>query len=252
MLKPVALTSHPTLTSTTGTYPDYPFSVDNPGTIHEHHTRQIFVATAAVGRILGTFLKLFNDHKIKEITHYLLNFSNQYNKLTSIVKKHKHEIATLHAELTSLTNVVESLIMYNPTLVYAILQSNINQMTKSSNILFQALQQLQHQCLAVTLLDSNQLDIIFKAARNAAHSLQKDLILIKPQDLFQLDASYIQQKNEHSLFRCLRHPHPVQVCSIPIPPSWCPLPIPRPTRGYCVPPGPCKLKSLSCHFGHLF
>jgi hypothetical protein len=136
LLTPVALTLHPTLTSTTGTYPDYPFPVDNPGTIHERHTRQIFVATAAVGRILGTFLGLFNDHKIKEITHYLLNFSNQYNKLTSIVKKHKHEIATLQAELTSLTNAVESLIMYNPTLVYAILQSNINQMTKSIYIFF--------------------------------------------------------------------------------------------------------------------
>jgi hypothetical protein len=31
-----------------------------PGTIHEHHTHQIFVAAAAVGGILGTFLGLFN------------------------------------------------------------------------------------------------------------------------------------------------------------------------------------------------
>ncbi len=40
------------------------------------------------------------------------------------------------------------------------------------------------------------MDIIFKAARYAARSLQVDLIPTKPSDLFQLDASYIRQKNE--------------------------------------------------------
>jgi hypothetical protein len=167
-----------------------------PGTIHERHTRQIFVAAAAVGGILGTFLGLFNDHEIKEIKHDLLILSDQHNILTSIVKKHKHELSSLHAELTSLTNAVESLIIYNPVLVYAILTYNIKQMNKRIDILFQALQQLQHQRLAVKLLDSTQLDIIYKAARNAAHSLQVDLIPTKPSDLFQLDASYIRQKNE--------------------------------------------------------
>jgi hypothetical protein len=86
--------------------------------------------------------------------------------------------------------------MHNPTLVYPILQSNIKQMNRRIDILFQALQQLQHQCLAVALLDSNKWDIIFKAARNAAHSLQVDLIPTKTSDQFQLHASYIRQKNE--------------------------------------------------------
>jgi hypothetical protein len=196
--------SNETFTTTTTpppntTYPHYPFPENNPmypGTIHERHTHQIFVAAAAIGGILGTFLGLFNDHKIKEIKHDLLNLSDQHNIITSIVKKHEHELASLHPELTALTNIVESLIMYNPTLVYAILQSNIKQMNRGIDILFQALLQLQHQRLAVNLLDSNQLDIIFKAARNAAHSLQVDLIPTKPLDLFQLDASYIRQKNE--------------------------------------------------------
>jgi hypothetical protein len=69
-------------------------------------------------------------------------------------------------------------------------------MTTHINILFQALQQIQHQRLAITLLDSTQLDIIFTAARNSACALQVDLIPTKPQGLFQLDASYIRQKNE--------------------------------------------------------
>jgi TolA-binding protein len=183
----------------TTTYPHYPFPENNamyPGTIHVRHTRQILVAAAAVGGILGTFLGLFNDHEIKEIKHDLVHLEDQHNILTSIVQKHERELTSLHAELTALTNTVESLIMYNPTLVYAILQSNIKQMNRRIDILFQALQQLQHQRLAVGLLNSNQLDIIFKAALNAARSLQVNLIPNKPSDLFQLDASYIRQKNE--------------------------------------------------------
>jgi hypothetical protein len=105
-----------------------------PVTIHERHTRQIFVAAAAVGGILGTFLGLFNDHEIKEIKHDLVNLADQHNILTSIVQKHKRELTSLHSELTALT--IESLIMYNPTLVYAILHSNIKQMNRRIDILF--------------------------------------------------------------------------------------------------------------------
>jgi hypothetical protein len=50
---------------------------------------------------------LFNNKEIKDIQHDLLNLSDQHNILTSIVKKHEHELSTLHAELTSLTNTVE-------------------------------------------------------------------------------------------------------------------------------------------------
>jgi hypothetical protein len=73
-----------------------------PGTINECHTCQIFVAAAAVGGILVTFLGLFNDHEIKEIKHDLLNLSDQQNILTSIVHKHERELASLHAKLTAL------------------------------------------------------------------------------------------------------------------------------------------------------
>ena len=66
----------------TTTYPHYPFPANNamyPGTIHVRHTRQILVAAAAVGGILGTFLGLFNDHKITEIKHDLVHLEDQHN-----------------------------------------------------------------------------------------------------------------------------------------------------------------------------
>jgi hypothetical protein len=69
-----------------------------PGTIHKRHTRQIFVAAAAVGGILGTFLGLFYDHEIKEIKHDLVHLADQHNILNSIVQKHERELTSLHSE----------------------------------------------------------------------------------------------------------------------------------------------------------
>jgi hypothetical protein len=72
--------------------------------MHVHH-RQVFAAISAVGGILGTFLGIFNNPKIKEIENDLFNLSDQQNILTSIVNKHEHELSTLHAQLASLTTV---------------------------------------------------------------------------------------------------------------------------------------------------
>ncbi len=101
--------SNETLTTTTPNPLSHhylsPLTLPYPGTMHVHHC-QVFAAIAAVGRILGTFLGIFNDHKIKEIKNDLFNLSDQQNILTSIVNKHEHELSTLHAQLASLTNVV--------------------------------------------------------------------------------------------------------------------------------------------------
>jgi len=183
----------------TTTYAHYPFP-DEPLPYHStmpiRHTRQVFVAAAAVGGILGTFLGLFNNHEIDAIQHDLLNLSDQHNILDSVVQKHEHELATLHSELTTLTNTVETLIMYNPSLVYAILENSLDAVIDRIAVLYDTLQQLQHQRLAVSLLDENQLQVVFNAALSSAKALNVDLLPTKPQDLFQLDASYIRKGDE--------------------------------------------------------
>jgi hypothetical protein len=174
----------------------YNIPVHTSGTIPIRHKRQIFVAAAAAGAILGTFLGLFNSKEISDKKHNLLKLSDQHNILTSIVNKHEHELATLHSELKSLTNSVELLIMYNPALIYAILRKTVTAMNNRISVLFDTLQQLQHQRLAVSLLSESQLQVVFDAARNSAHHHNVDLIPGDPQDLFQGDASYIHQGDE--------------------------------------------------------
>jgi hypothetical protein len=89
--------------------------------------------------------------------------------------------------------------MYNPALIYAILHKTVTAMNHRISILFdtlQQLQQLQHQRLAVSLLSESQLQVVFDAARNSARHFNVELIPSNPQDLFQVDASYIHQGDE--------------------------------------------------------
>jgi hypothetical protein len=82
--------------------------------------------------------------------------------------------------------------MYNPALIYAILHETVTAMNRCISILFDTLQQL----LAVSLLSKNQLQVVFDAAQNSARHLNVALIPNNPQDLFQVDASYIRKGDE--------------------------------------------------------
>ena len=181
------------------TYPFYPFAPTRPP-YHSTHPirgkRQILAAAALATGVLGTFLGLFNNNEINEIKTQLLNLNDQHNILTKIVQKHEHELLTLHDQLQHLTTVVETLLMYNPTLVYAVFQKNIHKIRRKLDSFISTLQQLQHQRLSVRLLDEHQLNIVFDSIKNTALQRQIKLLPARPQDLFQLDTSYIRQGDE--------------------------------------------------------
>jgi hypothetical protein len=88
------------------------------------------------------------------------------------------------------------LIMYNPALIYAILHKTVTAMNARISVLFDTLQQLQHQHLAVSLLSESQLQVVFDAAQNSARHHNVNLIPDHPQDLFRIGASYIRQADE--------------------------------------------------------
>jgi hypothetical protein len=59
------------------------------------------------------------------------------------------------------------------------------------NDLFNALQQLQHQRLSVTLLDAYQMSLIHESVHKTALTRNLQVLPTRPQDYFQLDPSYI-------------------------------------------------------------
>jgi hypothetical protein len=97
----------------------------------------------------------------------------------------------LAAELNNLTDVICTLITYNPALVYAKFEHNVKIIEDRLTVLFDALQQLQHQQLSVTLLDEHQMSLLHESVRNTASSRNLQVLPTRPQDYFQLDLSYI-------------------------------------------------------------
>jgi hypothetical protein len=120
------------------------------------------------------------------------NLQANQNILLHISHTHDQQIQLLHAELTHLTSIINLLIQYNPALVYAKLHAQIQLVQDRLQTLQDCVQQLQHQRLAVTLLDLNQLHHMYTSVTKMAQSKGYTLLPSKPQDFFQLDTSYVR------------------------------------------------------------
>jgi hypothetical protein len=154
--------------------------------------RQLLVAAAAFSGVLGTFFGLYNTFEIQKIKKDLLNLSDQHNLLVKVVQKHEHQIHQLTDELDHLTEIIRTLITYNPALVYAKFEHNVKIIEDRLQDLFNALQQLQHQRLSVTLLDAHQMAALHDSVRSTASARNLQVLPTRPQDYFQLDLSYIR------------------------------------------------------------
>ena len=159
---------------------------------HVRTKRQILAGLGLFSGVIGTFLGLYNQHEISNIQKQLLQFSDQQTLLTNIVQKHNHLLNELTRDMVHLTNIVRTLITYNPALVYAKLEQNVRFLEERVLQLMNVLQQLQHHRLSVDLLDQHQLQVLLSAVSNTASSRNLQPIPTKPTDYFQLDASYLR------------------------------------------------------------
>jgi len=93
--------------------------------------------------------------------------------------------------LDHLANGVNSLITFNPALVYARLQAQLDDLADHLLSLLDTIQQLQHQRLSIQLLDMDQLNELYAHLQSAAHKNNYKVLIQSPQYIFQLDVSYI-------------------------------------------------------------
>jgi hypothetical protein len=70
--------------------------------------------------------------------------------------------------MAHLTTIIETLIQYNPALVYAKLMSQVDDIADHLNNLLDTVQQLQHQKLSIRLLDLQQLNTLHNSLKRSA------------------------------------------------------------------------------------
>jgi hypothetical protein len=105
---------------------------------------QLMLAAGAFTGKLGTFFALYDSREINKIQSQILILSGQHNLLVDVVKKHKHQLNELAADLNFLTDIICTLTTHNPSLVYAKFEHNVKIVEVRLSVLFDTLQQLQH------------------------------------------------------------------------------------------------------------
>ena len=159
----------------------------------ERSGRQFLMGLGAVGGVLGTIFGLFNQMEMHNIERHVSRLETSHNMLIQIAHKNTQNIHALTAEINHLDSIIETLIQFNPALVYAKLMSQVEDVADHLDALLDTVQQLMHQKLSVKLLSLHQLHIMFESIQNTAKANDWTLLIKNPQDVFQLDVSYIRK-----------------------------------------------------------
>ena len=162
----------------------------------ERNKRQILALAALTTGAVGTFLGLFNSAELAAITTHLDSIAGKQDMLVHISEHHEQQIAALAKELLTLTDLLETLIKYNPTLMFARLDFHLGTLEDRVDALVDTVQQLQHHKLSIKLLTHKQLIAMHNDVMSSAEKLSTIPIPQNLQDYFQLEASYLTSGNE--------------------------------------------------------
>ena len=169
--------------------------LDVPYPLRNKTKRFIPQVMMAIGA-LGTFLGIFNTAEINNIRREMATMSNNQNLLIKVNKIHTNQIFTLQDNLNQLSDVFSLYLQHNPALLYAQFNTILQSLTDKIGDLKDTIQMLQLQRLSTSTLTSNQLNNIYKEITELASKNNLLPLTNKPQDLFQLDTSYVRVQNE--------------------------------------------------------
>ena len=202
--------------------------LDNDSPDPVRNTRQILAGLGAAGGFLGTIFGIFNQIEMHHIESHVSQLESSQNMLIQVSHKNTQNINALKAEISHLDSIITTLIRYNPALVYAKLMSQIDDVADYLDSLLDTVQQLQHQKLSIKLLSLHQLHILFQSVQNSAKQHNWSLLIRNPQDIFQLDVSYIRKNSDVIIMvhvPCLTDSHLLTIyryANLPLPVSALP------------------------------
>ena len=169
---------------------------DNNGNDTVRISRQILAGLGAAGGFLGTIFGIFNQIETNHLESHVSQLESSQNMLIQVSHKNSQNINALKAKIYHLDSIITMLIKYNPALVYAKLMSQVDDVADCLDSLLDTVQQLQHQKLSIKLLSLHQLHILFQSVQTTANLHNYSLLICNPQDISQLDVSYIRKNSD--------------------------------------------------------
>jgi hypothetical protein len=164
---------------------------DTPYLIRNRAKRFSPAAGALAAGALGTFLGIFNSVEINNIRKEMTTMSNNQNLLIKVTKIHTDQIMQLENGILQLNDIFNLYLKNNPALLYAKLEDVLQSLTDKLQDLKDTMQMLQLQRLSTNTLSSFRLNNLNNEVSALAKANNLQTLTNKPQDLFQLDTSYI-------------------------------------------------------------
>ena len=195
----------------------------NTTILSHERTKRFLPAVALASGVLGTFFGLFNANEINNLRSDLNDMRSNQNLLVQMANTQTHHIRELESNLWHLTEIFSLFIKNNPALLYAKFNDQLMILNDHLNNLKDTIQMLQLQKLSTSLLTSYQLTSLYSEIENVAKSNDLSPLTTKPQDLFQLDTSYIRIKNEVLIIVHVPCSNPANLLTIY---KYVPFPIP--------------------------
>ena len=161
-----------------------------------NRTKRFLPAAILAAGALGTFLGIFNTYEINNIRNQMATMSNNQNLLIKVSKINTEQINQLATGLVQLRDTFTLYLKNNPALLYAKFDSVLESLTDKLEDLKDTIQMLQLQRLSTSTLSSTQIKNIYQEITAIAKANNLLTLTNKPQDLFQLDTSYVRVQNE--------------------------------------------------------
>ncbi len=162
---------------------------------HSRDKRQLAILGTILGTI-GTLFGGFNRGQLNEIQSTLADVHKKQNLLVDIVQINTKHIENLEISNEQMNETLQELLLNNPATLQSKIQLYVFKAVRAANIINQAIQQAQNHRLSTTLIDASTLKQLFQEVQQRSVREYATLMINNPSDLFQLDCSYIHNKDK--------------------------------------------------------
>ena len=164
--------------------------VDRQHAEETEHSRQVRFVWDLISGVTGTFMGLYNRHKLNALRESLATTNR---KTDDLIRVSKAQAVLIHQLRNSITEIARSTLLMaaNPAAVTnAKLQQMLDTANRSIDKAIRAIQAAQHRRLSADFLDPEQLHAVFEKLSSYAQAHQKKLLIDHPSDLLQVELSY--------------------------------------------------------------
>jgi hypothetical protein len=145
--------------------------------------------------VVGTFMGLYTNYQLKTIANKVQDLETTQDLLIHLTKEHTDQIKKL---TDTTTKIYEALISYsnlNPQIVYVEFDEVISDIEEKVDRIVNLVQQLQHRRLAIDWLSKEQLLLLHDTVLTYTQERNYALLTANPSDYFQLELSYLRNKD---------------------------------------------------------